>query len=60
MPCFGVDGCIHLRAVESVASFDVDSIKIDRGKIADASSVSGWFKRYALTDDGILPGSCLG
>lgn len=46
--------------VESVASFDVDSIKIDRGKIADASSVSGRFKRYALTDDGISPRSVPG
>jgi 2-oxoglutarate/2-oxoacid ferredoxin oxidoreductase subunit alpha len=44
--------------VESVANFDADSIKIDRGKMA--SGASGRFKRYELTEDGISPRSVPG
>jgi 2-oxoglutarate/2-oxoacid ferredoxin oxidoreductase subunit alpha len=54
-----VDAFISER-VESVVNFDVDSIKIDRGKMADASATSGRFKRYELTDDGISPRSVPG
>jgi 2-oxoglutarate ferredoxin oxidoreductase subunit alpha len=54
-----VDAFISER-VESVVNFDVDSIKIDRGKMADASVTSGRFKRYELTDDGISPRSVPG
>ena len=46
--------------VESVAGFGVDSIIIDRGKMAKTSDATGRFKRYALTDDGISPRSVPG
>jgi 2-oxoglutarate ferredoxin oxidoreductase subunit alpha len=45
---------------ETVSNFDVDSIKIDRGKVADPAKASGRFKRYALTEDGISPRSTPG
>ena len=46
--------------VEGVAKFDVDSVRIDRGKMADPSEISGRFKRYELTEDGISPRSIPG
>ncbi len=45
---------------ETVSGFDVDSIKIDRGKIADPAKTQGRFKRYELTEDGISPRSMPG
>jgi 2-oxoglutarate ferredoxin oxidoreductase subunit alpha len=45
---------------ETVSGFDVDSIKIDRGKIADQGGASGRFKRYELTADGVSPRSMPG
>jgi 2-oxoglutarate ferredoxin oxidoreductase subunit alpha len=41
--------------IASTDGFDFGSAKIDRGKIADPGSVSGRFKRYALTEDGVSP-----
>ena len=41
--------------VESVDKFDVDSIKMDRGKIVTENKTGERFKRYLLTDDGISP-----
>ena len=39
---------------ESVEGFDIDSIRIDRGKTATASN-GGRFKRYEFTEDGVSP-----
>ncbi|MGC9156639.1 MAG: 2-oxoacid:acceptor oxidoreductase subunit alpha [Candidatus Micrarchaeia archaeon] len=47
------------ESYKGVESFDVN-VEIDRGKIADASTASGRFKRYALTEDGISPRSIPG
>ncbi len=47
--------------VESVDGFGFDSIRIDRGSIADKPAADGGrFKRYALTEDGISPRSMPG
>lgn len=39
--------------METVESFDLDAIKIDRGKVADSGDANGRFKRYLITEDGI-------
>src|SRR5208337_4016137 len=41
--------------LESVDNFDLDSIKIDRGKIAASINDGTKFKRFAFTKDGISP-----
>jgi 2-oxoglutarate/2-oxoacid ferredoxin oxidoreductase subunit alpha len=41
--------------VESVDGFDIDSIRIDRGKVAESNTDGGRFKRYAFTEDGVSP-----
>lgn len=41
--------------ISTVDGFNFDSITVDRGKVASAAPVSGRFKRYELTDDGISP-----
>ena len=41
--------------IETVESFDIDSIKIDRGKLILQGTQGQRFKRYAFTDDGISP-----
>jgi 2-oxoglutarate ferredoxin oxidoreductase subunit alpha len=46
--------------IGTVDGFDFDSVKMDRGKIADPSTVSGRFKRYAYTEDGVSPRSVPG
>jgi 2-oxoglutarate ferredoxin oxidoreductase subunit alpha len=46
--------------IESVADFDVDRVKIDRGKVAEPSGNGGRFKRYELTEDGVSPRSMPG
>ena len=45
--------------IESIESFDIDRVSIDRGKIATAAS-EGRFKRYLLTEDGVSPRSIPG
>lgn len=41
--------------VETVDGFDLDAIKIDRGKVVKSNPEQGKFKRYLYTDDGISP-----
>ncbi len=50
--------------VETVDELDVDRIKVDRGKLLNgadgAAVVSGRFKRYLYTDDGVSPRGVFG
>ena len=42
--------------VETIDGFDIDSIKIDRGKVDKSNPVpTGRYKRYLYTEDGISP-----
>ncbi len=41
--------------VETVDDFDLDSVRIDRGKVVTENPGQGRFKRYLLTDDGVSP-----
>lgn len=43
------------ECVASVEQFDLDSVRIDRGKISKSNSSTEKFKRYELTPDGISP-----
>ena len=46
--------------VESIDSFDTDSIKIDRGKVVESNESGERFKRYLLTEDGVSPRAYIG
>ncbi|MHB1830350.1 MAG: 2-oxoacid:acceptor oxidoreductase subunit alpha [Candidatus Micrarchaeaceae archaeon] len=41
--------------VKTVDGFDLDSVVVDRGKIATENAEGGRFKRYLLTEDGVSP-----
>ncbi len=41
--------------IETIDEFDLDSIKIDRGKVVTSNPEPGRFKRYLYTEDGISP-----
>ncbi len=43
--------------VETVEAFDVDGVKIDRGKVVTDGKDGERFKRYLVTDDGVSPRS---
>ena len=43
--------------VETVEAFDVDGVKIDRGKVVTGGKDGERFKRYLVTDDGVSPRS---
>ncbi|HUB92718.1 MAG TPA: 2-oxoacid:acceptor oxidoreductase subunit alpha [Candidatus Saccharimonadales bacterium] len=41
--------------VETIDGFDIDSIKIDRGKVLKSNPEPGRFKRYLYSEDGVSP-----
>ncbi len=43
----------HMETVEG--GFDLDSVKVDRGKLVLSNATGGRFKRYEITEDGISP-----